>query len=112
MPVWKPKASSRARRRACDEIHTQTVRSNIAGPAETVDQLLDRLAHALKPELLALRARIASAEARLAEHIKWNAPSHQFEGHDCIAFNFFARDKIRWPFTVEPRRTSNFQRDV
>lgn len=76
--------------------------SKTAGRASTpkndVEAFIQRIEHPLKQELLFLRSIILAAEPKLIEHIKWNAPSYQFEGDDRITFNFFARDKIRLVF--------------
>lgn len=74
--------------------------------ASSIDEFLAQLDHPLKRELLALRLIILAATPGLTEHIKWNAPSYQFEGDDRIAFNFFARDKIRLVFHCGAKSTS------
>ncbi|HZH76997.1 MAG TPA: DUF1801 domain-containing protein [Archangium sp.] len=46
-----------------------------ASPPESVDAFLASLEHPFKQEILALRQIILGADPRIAEGIKWNAPS-------------------------------------
>jgi len=55
-------------------LYNQTMPTKKA-PTPTVDEYLATLEHPLKPEVIALRAIILGADARIAEGIKWNVPS-------------------------------------
>jgi len=52
------------------------------------------LAHARKAEIEALRAIIRGADRRIAEGIKWNAPSFSFKDY-FATFNPRARDGVQ-----------------
>lgn len=69
-------------------------------PASDVATFLAKCRHALRPELDALRAIVAGADARLVEGIKWNAPSFRLDGaaDDCLTFNLGAKDAVRLIF--------------
>lgn len=55
--------------------------------------------HPLLAELLALREIVRQAAPKLAEGVKWNAPSyHMAGGDDCITFNLSAKDRVRLVF--------------
>src|SRR5215471_8018268 len=45
-----------------------------------VDEFLGKLDHPMKPVLEAVRSAILSADARITEGIKWNAPSFYCNG--------------------------------
>lgn len=59
-----------------------------------VEALLAGLDHPLKPEIEAVRALILGADARIAEDVKWNAPSFLVDEH-------FATFKLRPASTVQ-----------
>jgi hypothetical protein len=59
-----------------------------------VDTFMAQLDHPLKPEIEALRAIILSADPRIRENIKWNAPSFLIEDH-------FATFKLRPAETIQ-----------
>jgi len=44
-------------------------------PVDSVDAFMERLVHPLKPAMEAVRSTILGASPRIAEGIKWNAPS-------------------------------------
>lgn len=54
--------------------------------AEKVEDLMDKLEHPLKPEVEALRKIISDADPKIAERVKWNAPSYYYK-MDMAAFN-------------------------
>lgn len=64
------------------------------GDAEQVAEFMARLEHPLKAEIEAARAIIKSASPKIAERIKWNAPSY-YTAEDLLTFN--------------PRTTKNVQ---
>lgn len=55
--------------------------------ATNVEELLDKLDHPLKPALLRLREIVLSADGRLRETVKWNAPSFVLDGEDRVTIN-------------------------
>lgn len=50
-------------------------------PAKNVETFLAELEHPHKPEIIALREVILGADSRIAEGIKWNAPSFHTSEH-------------------------------
>lgn len=48
---------------------------------ESVETFLASLDHPFKPEIIALRQAILGADSRIAESIKWNAPSFSTSEH-------------------------------
>ena len=55
--------------------------------------------HPLLAELLALRTIVQQSAPKLAEIIKWNAPSYHIAGgDDCLTFNLSAKDRVRLVF--------------
>lgn len=62
--------------------------------AAAVDAFMERLEHPRKAEIAALRAIILSADPRIAEGVKWNAPSFALADH-------FATLKLRPEATVQ-----------
>lgn len=49
---------------------------------------MKQLQHPLMAEIEYVRELISSSFPQLIEHIKWNAPSFQLNGEDCLTFNF------------------------
>lgn len=56
----------------------------MAGLNDEVTLFLDHLNHPLRLDIEALRLLILSADDRLAESIKWNAPNYSVGGEDRI----------------------------
>lgn len=54
---------------------------------EIVEEYMSKLEHPLKPEIEEVRRIVLSADVRLTEHIKWNAPSFCVDGEDRITMN-------------------------
>jgi uncharacterized protein YdhG (YjbR/CyaY superfamily) len=54
--------------------------------AAKVNEYMDRLVHPLKVEIDAVRLVIKNANAKIAERIKWNAPSYYYK-EDLVTFN-------------------------
>jgi hypothetical protein len=52
-----------------------------AATASDVDAFIARLKHPLEPEIRAIRSIILGADPRIAEGIKWNAPSFHTSEH-------------------------------
>lgn len=69
-----------------------------AAAAAEVADFMDKLEHPMKREIEALRAIVRDADARLAEGIKWNAPSYSVDGEDRITFNLRGKGMIRLVF--------------
>lgn len=61
---------------------------------EAVDRFLANLDHDFKQEIVALRQVILAADERIAESIKWNAPSFS-TGEHFATFNLHARDGVQ-----------------
>ena len=59
---------------ASKELHRKPAKRGASAP-EDVATFLASLEHAFKQEILALRQIILDADSRIAEGIKWNAPS-------------------------------------
>lgn len=57
-----------------------------ANATEKVNELMDNLEHPLKAEIEGLRVIIKNANSKIAERVKWNAPSY-FYIADMAAFN-------------------------
>lgn len=54
--------------------------------AEKVNAFMAELEHPLKTEIEAVRTIIKGANDKIAERIKWNAPSYYYKG-DLVTFN-------------------------
>ncbi|HLP94820.1 MAG TPA: DUF1801 domain-containing protein [Saprospiraceae bacterium] len=54
---------------------------------------MQSLDHPLKPEIEQLREILKSADERLSERIKWNAPSYHLDGVDIVTFGPLMRKK-------------------
>lgn len=65
---------------------------------QSVDDFLKELKHPRKKEIEELRKIIMSADKRLKEKIKWNAPSYCFNDDDRITFNLSGKGFIRLIF--------------
>jgi hypothetical protein len=68
--------------------------SNDKSPIRTVDEYMSSLDYPLKAEVEALRTIIKNVDSRLAERIKWNAPSY-FIQDDLFTFNLHLPKQIR-----------------
>jgi len=66
--------------------------------SEQVLLFLNELEHPLKPEIEDVRTIILGADARLTEHIKWNAPSFCMNGEDRITFQLHGKEMFRLMF--------------
>ena len=53
---------------------------------QTIDEFMKKLDHPLKAEVEALRTIIQNANPKIAERVKWNAPSYYYV-EDFAAFN-------------------------
>ncbi len=63
-----------------------------------MEDYLTNLNHPLIAEITALRNIILSADRRLEEQIKWNAPSYSLDGQDCITMRLLPPIKIQVVF--------------
>lgn len=52
-----------------------------------VNEYMNKLEHPLKAEVEALRTVIMKADPKIAERVKWNAPSYYYGKTDMAAFN-------------------------
>jgi hypothetical protein len=72
------------------------------GPAKfernAVEDYLTALAHPLKAEIQAFRAIVRGASPKIAEGIKWNAPSYACGGAHFATFNPRAKDGVQLVF--------------
>jgi len=72
--------------------------------AEKVKQYMDAADHPLKKEVEVLRKVIKSADSRLGERIKWNAPSYYYK-EDIVTFGPVRQGKVllvfHHPFVVK-----------
>jgi hypothetical protein len=78
-----------------------------ASAPESVETFLASLDHPLKPEILALRQVILGADPRIAESIKWNAPSFYITEH-FATMQLRAKDSVQviLHLGVKPRDTA------
>lgn len=60
-----------------------------------VTSLLAALAHPLEPAILTLRAAVLAADSRIAEEIKWNAPSYHIDGAHFATFHLRSRAGVQ-----------------
>jgi uncharacterized protein YdhG (YjbR/CyaY superfamily) len=65
--------------------------------AEQVVEYMKNLAHPLKPEIEAVRKIIKTANRKIAERIKWNAPSYYYK-QDLVTFNLRATRHVHLVF--------------
>lgn len=64
-------------------------------PAPDVAALLADLAHPLEPVIRTLRAAILAADPRIAEAIKWNAPSYHVAGAHFATFHLRSKAGVQ-----------------
>lgn len=76
-------------------------------PAKDVETFLAELQHPLKPEIAMLRRIILGADPRIAEGIKWNAPSFR-TGEHFATMHLRERSSVRviMHLGVKPRNAS------
>jgi len=72
------------------------VRKKIAD-AEIVAEYMDKLDHPLKAEIEAVRTIIKNANSKIAERIKWNAPSYYYKD-DLVTFNHRDNNRVHLVF--------------
>lgn len=69
---------------------------------EKVDDFMRKLAHPLKAEIEAVRAIILRANNKIAERVKWNAPSFHYKADlyktDLVTFNPRAQKQVHLVF--------------
>lgn len=64
-------------------------------PAPDVTALLAALAHPHEPAIHIVRAAILAADPRIAEAIKWNAPSYHLDGKHFATFHLRSKDGVQ-----------------
>lgn len=65
---------------------------------DKVNEYLDKLDHPLKEEMKAVRDILINANEKLAEHIKWGAPSFYLNKEDMATFNPQAKKYVHIVF--------------
>lgn len=65
--------------------------------AEKVSEYMEKLEHPLKKEIEAVRIIIKKANSKIAERIKWAAPSYYYK-EDLVTFNPRAQDLVHLVF--------------
>jgi hypothetical protein len=76
---------------------TRKKTSKASGQAEVVE-FMQHLDHPLKALAAVLREIVLSADPKLGEHIKWNAPSFVFNGEDRVTVNLHSREYVALVF--------------
>jgi hypothetical protein len=72
-----------------------------AGAADcsaAVDAFMVTLDHPARAAIQRLRSLLLGADPRIAEGIKWNAPSFRYRGDDRLTFNLHPKDRIQLVF--------------
>jgi len=69
-------------------------KSNIVAGSDQVNSFMESLDHPHKAAINDLRAAIKTADSRIVEEIKWNAPSFKLEDH-------FATFKLHPPKSIQ-----------
>lgn len=75
----------------------KNIRQKLSGSTQ-VDEFMDNLEHQLKQEIEEVRKIILSANDKITEHIKWNAPSFQYLDEDRITFHLHGKDSFQLIF--------------
>jgi hypothetical protein len=73
------------------------------GASVEVEDFLARLEHPLKREVLALRSIVRAVDPRIAEGIKWNAPSFFTTAH-FATFHLRHRDRVQVVLHLDAQR--------
>ena len=63
--------------------------------SEAVEAYLDGSSHARLDEVRALRDLVLSADERISEHVKWNAPSFVVDGEDRVTMRLQPGDRVQ-----------------
>ncbi|QRN92801.1 DUF1801 domain-containing protein [Archangium violaceum] len=98
----KPAAKKPAAKKPAASVRKTKSSSQTTG-ADQVDAYMKDLEHPLKAEIEAVRTIILGANKKVAERVKWNAPSFYYK-EDIAAFHPRARDCVHVVF-VFPRGT-------
>ena len=69
--------------------------SGVRPPAPDVASLLADLAHPLEPAIRTIRAAILGVDPRIAESVKWNAPSYHVGGAHFATFHLRSRKGVQ-----------------
>ncbi len=70
---------------------------NLKSDDDKVIEYMDKLVHPLKAEIEEVRCIIKSANTKIAERIKWNAPSYYYK-EDLVTFNPLATKHVHLVF--------------
>lgn len=72
-----------------------------AGDTVKVNEFMNQLDHPLKAEMEAVRTILLNANPKIAERVKWNAPSYYYK-EDIATFNPRAKQHIHVVFHYAP----------
>lgn len=70
----------------------------LANQSRDVDAFLATLDHAMRDDILGLRAAILASNPRITERIKWKAPSFCIDGDDRVTFRLPPRGGFQLVF--------------
>jgi hypothetical protein len=86
----------------------------VAAPSPEVADLLATLKHPAESTIRAVRAAVLSADARIGEGIKWNAPSYHVAGAHFATFNLRDASAVRLILHLgaTPRREARVRTEV
>jgi hypothetical protein len=78
-----------------------------------VERFLAALDDPLADAIAGLRQAILAADPEIAEHIKWNAPSFRYAGHDRVTFRLPPNGGLQLIFhrSAKPKDTTGFHFD-
>ena len=75
---------------------------------KTIEEFMGDLDADKRAQVEALRTIILETNARLTEHIKWNAPSYVLDGEDRITFNLMNKEgTVKLVLHMGPTRKEN-----
>ena len=103
MVTRKVQAKKPAAKKPAASVRKTKSSSQTTSGADEVDAYMKNLEHPLKAEIEAVRGIILGANKKVAERVKWNAPSFYYK-EDIAAFHPRARDCVHVVF-VFPRGT-------
>lgn len=83
-------------------------------PAPEVTSLLAALAHPHEAAILTMRAAVLAADPRIAEGIKWNAPSYHVGGAHFATFHLRSKSGVQLVLHLgaKPRPDATVRADV
>lgn len=75
--------------------------------ADDVDAFLAALDHPRKDEVEAVRATVLAVDGRIAEGVKWNAPSFHVDGRHFLTFKLRPRDVVQLVFHTGAKKRAD-----